>query len=293
MSFIITTDTSCDEMKNTLDDLDIPWIPLTFTIKDETFDDNFSSDTEYQEFYAKLKSGAMPITSQITPLSHEDFFERVANEKKADAIIHLSLSSGLSDTANSAKLGAKNYMKRNKGVKIYCVDTLAATQTHNILLYEAAKMRDKGLSAKKAYEELESLKVRVQGWFMVDSLFHLKRGGRVSGASAVIGTILNIKPILILDFEGKLQVVKKAKGIHKAINILIETIKEYRTDETNEFYVIQANAHNSAELLKECIKREYPKANVKIGWLGPIIGTHCGDGMLGLTFIGKDRKEIR
>jgi len=293
MSFILTTDTSCDEFKNVLDSLNIPWIPLTFTINGETFDDNFTDDAEYQAFYAKLEGGAMPTTSQITPLSHEEFFKKVLTEQKSDTIIHLSLSGGLSDTANAAKKGAADCMTRNPKAKIYCVDTQLATQGHNILLYEALKMRDKGLSAKEAYEKIEKLKARVHAWFMVDSLYHLKRGGRVSGVSAAIGTILNIKPVLIVNHEGKLKVVKKLKGMLKAINFFMEIIKEYSTNDTNEFYIVQANAYKNAELLKVHIEKEYPSARIKIGWLGPIIGTHCGGGMLGLVFIGRDRKEIK
>jgi len=292
MNFILTTDTACDERKGTLDELRIPWIPLTYMIKNEVFADDFSSDAQYQEFYAKLAAGAMPTTSQITPHAHEEFFESVFTKRKINAIIHLSLSGGLSDTANCAKLGAENYMKRNPNAKIYCVDTLSATQGHNLLLYGALKMRDQGFAAEKAYAELEKLKSKVQAWFMVDNLYHLKRGGRVSGASAAIGTILNIKPILIIDREGKLSVIKKEKGVNKTVNFFLETIRKYKTDETDEFFIVHANAHKSAELLKERIEKELPFAKVRIGWLGPIIGAHCGSGMFGLTFIGKDKKEL-
>jgi len=293
MNFILTTDTSCDEFRNVLDGLNIPWIPLTFTINGETFEDNFTSDAEYKAFYEKLQKGAKPITSQITPLSHEEFFEKVISERGVNEIVHLSLSGGLSDTANAAKLGAKNYMERNPKAKIYCVDTLIATQGHNLLLYKALEMRVHGWPAEKAYREIEKLKARTQGWFMVNNLFHLKRGGRVSGASAVIGTILNIKPLLTINHEGKLVVVGKAKGVSKATDFFLETIEKYKADDTDDFYIIQAGALENAELLKERLMKKYPSASVRVGWLGPIIGTHCGDGMLGITFIGKDRKDIK
>jgi DegV family protein with EDD domain len=292
MKFVLTTDTSCDEYRNVLDELNIPWIPLTYTINSETFDDNFSLDKEYEAFYKKLGNGDMPTTSLITPLSHEEFFERVFNERKTDAIIHLSLSGGLSETANAAKKAADDYMTRHTNKKIYIVDTLSATQGHNMLLYKAVELRDQCLSVEKAYEEIEKLKSRVHAWFMVDNLFHLKRGGRVSGISAAVGTVLNIKPILIINREGKLMVVKKAQGATKTINFFLATIKKYKTDDTSEFYIVQANAQKNAELLKERIEKEYPSARVKIGWLGPIIGTHCGDGMFGVGFIGKDKKEL-
>ena len=291
MNFVLTTDTSCDEFKGVLDELDIPWIPLTFTIGGETFDDNFSSDAEYKDFYKKLDGGAVPTTSQINMFAHEEFFEKVLSERKANAIIHLSLSGGLSDTANSARKAAADYMARNPKAEIYIVDTLSATHGHNLLLYEAIKLRDKGLSAEKAYVEIERLKTQVHAWFMVDNLFHLKRGGRVSGASAAIGTILNIKPVLIIDRDGKLTVVKKVKGTANVLNFFLETIKKYRTDGTCEVFLVHSNAQKNIGLLKKRIEKECPWARPRVGWLGPIIGAHCGRGLVGMTFIGKDKKE--
>ena len=289
MNFVLTTDTSCDEFKSVLDGLNVPWIPLTYTINGETFDDNFSSESEYKEFYKKIESGAMPTTSQINTFAHEEFFERVLNEKKANTIVHFSLSGGLSDTANSARKAAENYTARNPKDKIYIVDTLSATQGHNLLLYEAIKLRDKGLSAEKAYEEIEKLKTQVHAWFMVDDLLHLKRGGRVSGASAAIGTILNIKPILIIDGEGKLTVVKKAKGTANVLNFFLETIEKNKTDATCEFFLVHSNAPKEIDLLKKRIEKQFPWARPRIGWLGPIIGAHCGSGLVGMTFLGKDK----
>ena len=292
MNFVLTTDTSCDEFKGVLNELNIPWIPLTFTIKGETFEDDFNSDGEYKAFYKRLDGGAIPTTSQINTFAHEEFFERVLAERKANAIIHLSLSGGLSDTANSARKAAEEYMSRNPQVKIYITDTLSATHGHNLLLFEAMKLRDAGLPAEKAYEEIERLKTRVHAWFMVDNLFHLKRGGRVSGASAAIGTILNIKPVLNINREGKLAVVKKVKGTANAVNFLLETIKRHKTDESCEVFLVHSNAHKDIELLKKRIESECPWARPRVGWLGPIIGAHCGAGLVGMTFIGKDKNEL-
>ena len=292
MKFVLTTDTSCDEFKSVLDGLNVPWIPLTFTIDGEIFDDNFSSDGEYKDFYKKLDGGAMPTTSQINIFAHEEFFERVLAERNADSIVHLTLSGGLSDTANSARKAAENYMSRNPQAQIYIVDTLSATQGHNLLLYEAIKLRDNGVAAGQAFEEIEKLKTQVHAWFMVDNLHHLKRGGRVSGASAAIGTILNIKPILIIDGEGKLSVVKKVKGTANALNFFLETIERHRTDATCEFFLVHSNAHKEIDLLKKQIEKKFSWARPRIGWLGPIIGTHCGAGLVGMTFIGKEKLTV-
>ena len=293
MNFILTTDTSCDELKTVLNDPNVPWIPLSFTIQGRTFEDDFSSDAEYRAFYKKLAGGARPTTSQITPLAHEEFFEKVVKEHKAAAIVHLSLSGGLSDTANSAVKGAESYMARDPKVKIYITDTFAATQTHNLLVREGIRLRGGGASAEEAYGRLELLKARLQGWFMVDDLFHLRRGGRISGASAAIGTVLNIKPVLILDRDGKLAIVKKVQGTSKVFNFFLDVIEKYKTDDTDEVAVIHANAYKNAELLKARILERYPSFRVPIGWLGPVIGAHCGEGMIGLTFAGKNRSEIK
>jgi len=290
MQFILTTDTSCDSFKTDLDKAGVPWIPLTFTIDGNTNDDNFSSDGEYQAFYDKIAVGAKPTTSQINTFAHEEFFTKVLEGNKIKNIVHLVLSGGLSDTINSAKLAAENTMKKIIGCKVIIVDTISATRGHQILVDKGIELRDKDVSANDAAASLEQVKQSIMHLFMVDDLHHLKRGGRVSGASAFFGTLLKIKPCLTINHEGKLAVIKKAKGAKGAMNFFVDMIKEHMPDKENgTFYLVNANAHKYVDEFSDRLKTEFPNCKQVKGWIGPVIGAHTGSGTFGLAFVGKTR----
>jgi DegV family protein with EDD domain len=181
-------------------------------------------------------------------------------------------------------------MEKLPGTKIYIVDTLSATHGHHLLLKQGIRMRDEGLTAEQTAEELNVTAPKIQHWFMVDDLHHLRRGGRISGASAVLGTLLKIKPILVVNGKGKLDVVKKVHGVKKAIDYFMDAISRYKPAGNGEFLLVNANAHGYAAELAERIRAAYPDCPVSIGWVGPVIGAHTGSGMFGVTFIGADRE---
>jgi len=292
MSFTLTTDTSCDAFKSELDAAGIPWVPLTFTIDGgEANEDNYSNNSQYQAFYDKLATGVKAATSQINTFTHEEFFEKVLANNDGKEVVHLTLSGGLSETVNSARVAASIVNERHGSTKIHIVDTLSATQGHRIILDHAVELQKEGKSATEATSALNAFAPKIQHWFMVDDLNHLKRGGRVSAASALIGGLLKIKPILTIDAIGKLQVVKKAKGSAAAINFFMDTIKESKEDlENGAFYVVNANAHKNVEALKERLAEAYPNCPIKGGWVGPVIGAHTGSGTFGLAFVGNKER---
>ncbi|MCL2061662.1 MAG: DegV family protein [Firmicutes bacterium] len=293
MKFTLTTDTACDVFRSELDGLNVPWIPLTYTVKGETSEDNFDSDAQYQAFYDLLKSGAMPTTSQINSFAHAEFFENILAADKTVPIVHLTLSGGLSETVNSARIAAAEVMEKISGAQIYIVDTLSATQGHNHILKEGLRLRDTQVEGADAAKQLADFAGRIHHWFMVDDLHHLKRGGRVSGASAVIGTLLKIKPVLIINHEGKLAVVKKAHGVAKAMNFILDMVAQHKADfSSGEFIVVNANAHENAKELGRRLAEKYPECPVSIGWIGPIIGAHTGSGVFGVTFLGRENSRL-
>lgn len=286
--FLLTTDTSCDIPRLELDRLQIPWTPLTFTVSGQTFADDFSSDKEYKTFYDKVRTGAMPITSQISAYIHEEFFCAQLG-KGATEIVHLTLSGGLSSTYASAVAGAKNALEKHPTCKIFVIDTLSATQGHRALLEDAILLRDKGMNGQEAAAELEKQKERIHHWIVVDDLMHLKRGGRVSGPAAYIGSMLKIKPVLIINNEGKLAVVYKAKGTAKAMNYVLEMMHRYAQDiATQTVYLASADATDKAEEMAKLITAEFG-CKVVTGWIGPVIGAHTGAGTLGIVFKGEGR----
>lgn len=285
--FLLSTDTSCDEMKSVMREKRISYIPLTYTVDGVTHDDDFDSDGEYGAFYAMLREKKMPTTSQITAFAHEEYFDKLI-EGGAKNIIHLTLSSGLSNTYNSAVMGAAAAMEKHPDAKVYVVDSLSATQGQCFVMDEGVKLRDAGTEPEDAVRMLNDAAANVHHWFFADDLFHLRRGGRVSTASAIIGSMLKIKPVLIINDEGRLAVVHKAKGVRGALKYFTEQYEKYAEDTKGDVYLPQGDNFELAETFKRELEETYG-CRVKIGWVGPIIGAHTGGGMLGFVFKGKGR----
>lgn len=290
MAFLLTVDKACDERSTVLDELKIPWIPMTFTMDGrEVVPDTFATDAEYQNFYQQMEAGAMPTTSQTSVEQHQAFFEQVIKQYQPTEILHLSLAGGISNNIFNAQKAAENLKAPYPGVQIYCLDTILATQAMNVLVYEAVKLRDAGLDAQTAYQKLAELRMHVQPWFMVDDLQHLKRGGRISTVAAAFGSMLRLKPILKIDTDGTLKVVNKVMGVRKALDFFVDLIAKESDQLPAEVFLIHAHAPANLALLQQKINQKYPQIKVRTGWLGPIIGAHCGSGMIGLGFIGKHR----
>ena len=285
--FLLSTDTSCDEMKSVMREKRISYIPLTYTVDGVTHDDDFDSDGEYGAFYAMLREKKMPTTSQITAFAHEEYFDKLI-EGGAKNIIHLTLSSGLSNTYNSAVMGAAAAMEKHPDAKVYVVDSLSATQGQCFVMDEGVKLRDAGTEPEDAVRMLNDTAANVHHWFFADDLFHLRRGGRVSTASAIIGSMLKIKPVLIINNEGRLAVVHKAKGVRGALKYFTEHYEKYAEDTKGDVYLPQGDNFELATAFKRELEETYG-CRVKIGWVGPIIGAHTGCGMLGFVFKGKGR----
>lgn len=287
--FAITTDTACDIKRGELKRRGIAYIPMAYCIDGVTYYDEFDTDEEYDNFYSLLKKGAMPTTTQINPAIHEQFFEeQIAAGKKE--ILHITLSSGLSATYDSAVAGAKTVMENHPDVKIYVVDSLGATQAQSYVVDKADEFRQSGFSAEETANKLNDLTKRLQVWVIAEDLFHLKRGGRVSAVAAVFGTALNIKPLIILSSDGKLLPVEKAMGMRNGLSAFIKKVKQYCSDmENGTFYIAQANTADLAEELTNRLRENGAKGTIKTGWIGPVIGSHTGGGTIGLIFEGEPR----
>ena len=288
--FTLTTDSAVDVFRSELDKLGVYWVPLTYTIDGVTYADDFSDDGRYKDFYDRIRNGAMPVTSQINPYEHEEFWERVIAKTGPTDIVHLTLSGGLSKTYESACKAAENFMTKHSDSRVYVVDSLGATQAEMPVFEAALRMRDSGEDASVAADALRAYAHRIQVYIVADDLFHLKRGGRVSAASAVIGSLLKIKPLIIFDDAGRLQVYKKPAGWKKALRVILDHIAEYCPQpETKKFWIAHADAYDKAEEAKAAILQAYPGAEVQIGWIGPVIGAHTGAGTIGILFEANSR----
>ena len=288
--FTLTTDSAVDVFRSKLDELGVFWVPLTFTIDGVTYEDDFSDDAKYKEFYDKVRAGALPVTSQINPFTHEEFWEKVIEKTGPTDIVHLTLSSGLSETYSSACKAAESFMEKHPDSRVYVVDSLAATQAEMPVFETALRLRDAGENAAAAAEALRAYSHRIQVYIIADDLFHLKRGGRVSTAAAVVGSMFKIKPLIVFDDAGKLQVYKKPLGWKKALKMVLDHIDEYCTDPSSkQFWIAHADALDKAEEARDAILAKYPGATVRIGWIGPVIGAHTGAGTIGILFESNSR----
>ena len=290
MSFIVSTDTSCDIFRDELKARRIEYRPLVYTIDDVAYFDEFTKDEDYKGFYDLIRAGKMPTTSQINVAEHEEYFASLCDKYDED-IIHLTLSSGLSSTYESACKAAET-VNAKYGKRVYVVDSLGATVVQRIVVDEAERLRDQGATAAEAAEKLPEFIKHVSVWFMPTDLMHLRRGGRVSGASAVIGTALNIKPILNINKNGGLSVVAKKIGVSKGMSYMCDRFKEYLSPCTTNARVYRPSADSEyADEMKSRLKEICPEADVCVGWVGPVIGAHTGVNMVGVCLLS-DKERI-
>lgn len=240
-------------------------------------------------FYEKLRTGENAVTSQITPLVFKELFRSFLEEGKD--ILYIAFSSGLSGTYNSARLMAEDLEEKYPERKIVCVDSFCASIGEGLLVYLAGCLKKEGKSFQEVTEWVSENRTRICHWFLVDDLIQLKRGGRLSGFEAAVGTALKIKPVLSVDPEGKLTVVTKVRGTKKGIDYLVERLKEDGINTKEQTVIVgHADASETAEQLKNILLSEGLVKEVIIANIGPIIGTHVGGGMFALTFLGENYK---
>lgn len=289
---VISTDSCADEFKSILKDQNIEYKAMVYILGEE-HRDHFDKQEEYDNFYAGMRDGAMPTTSMLNAYEMTEYFEELIKQHDCD-IVHLTLSSGLSGTYDNTMQAANEVNEKHPNNKVYVVDSLGASQGQNMLARLAAKERDKGLTAEGIYNRLQEVKHNVQHVFFINDLFHLRRGGRISSAKAVIGTVMQTKPLLAINNIGKLDIIGKALGNKKAVKMIAEKLEEYGLqNEKQEVLIASADSMDDALLLKKFILKRFNKVDVLIKNLGPLIGSHTGPGALGVIFMGKDRPQSK
>lgn len=286
--FTIVTDSSCDLSASLAEQMHIRVIPLSVFV-DGKQHYNFldGSDISFEDFYAQLNDGAMVTTSAINVGQVKTVFE--SELMCGHDVLYLGFSSALSGTYNAAVNAAAELEGVYPGKRILTVDTLCASLGQGLLVYLAVQKRREGKSIDEVRDYIESIKLNLCHWFTVDSLLQLKRGGRVSGAKYIVGSMLNIKPVMHVDNDGKLVNISKARGRNASINALFEKLCETAIEPENQtVFISHGNCRDDAEKLAEMIKDKYG-CRVVINFVGPVIGAHSGQGTLALFFIGSER----
>ena len=289
MSYLIYSDVSLDIDKDFAASHDIGYVPMEYVLGEETFYcKEPESDEMMHDFYEKLRNKIKTQTSQITPNHYMELFEPLVKEGKS--LIYLSLSSGLSNTYESALLAVQNLKADYDNVNIEVIDTYSATGGMGLLVESAFANMEAGMSLEENAEWLRKHALKVNLWFKVEDLMYLKRGGRVSAATAVMGTALNIKPILRINTEGRLETIDKKRGNKMAFKGLIEKFENsFDPSVGNVVYICGADCMQDAEALKGMLLEKFPDLTVRVTMLSPIIGAHTGPDMLALIHYGKER----
>ena len=284
--YVIITDSSADLVPEILNHPDVHYIQLDVIVEGEEAREN--CDVDSKEFYAKLRTKKNATTSAASL----DKFIKPMESFLADGadILYVGFSSGLSSTYNAGFVAAQELSEKYPDRKIYTVDTLAASLGEGLLVYLAAKMMDGGADIDTVRDWLEANKLNMAHWFTVDDLFFLKRGGRVSAATAIVGSMLSIKPVMHMDNEGKLIKVTTARGRKASIDALFDKMKETAIEPAKQVvFISHGDALEDAEYLADRIKKELGVEDVKIGYVGPVIGAHSGPGTIALFFLATER----
>lgn len=285
--YVIVSDLTMDLSSDLMGELGILTLPMEVLIEEKSHN---GSDIDINEFYSKMRNKVPVSTTQINPAEFEEYFSNYFEQGKD--IIYLCLSSGLSGMYNSACLVAKELASKYPERKLKVIDTLSASLGIGYLAEVASKMRSAGDDIEKVADHLNKIKNELYHWFMVDDLYHLKRGGRISAGTAFVGSMMNIKPILKIDEEGKLKVCESVRGRKKAFNTLISKLQESAQnkdmkDET--IYIAHADCEDDAKFLAEEIEKRFGFKNIVIHSITPVIGAHTGAGTLALIFHGEEK----
>ena len=286
MNYKIITDSACDLPAAMLAQLDVTAVPLIVNFRGEAREDSVA-EAEVKTLYDAMRGGEVASTSAINPDGWASAIEAALTEDK-DVLV-LAFSGGLSTTYQSAVIAANDLLEKYPQRKIYVVDTASAALGQGLLVWHVCKQRDNGLTLEQLRDWTEDNKLHVGHWFTVDDLVYLKRGGRVSAATAVLGTMLNIKPVLRVDDEGHLISMVKARGRKNAIETLVKKFDETTEGYDNEVaFISHADALEDAQKLEQMVLQRGVK-QVFIGNLGAVIGAHAGPGTLALFFMAQHR----
>ena len=290
-NFKIITDSTCDLPPHVIKELKIHVIPMEYTLDGfNQFQDIFDQGEKTKAFYNHLKDGKKPATSMVNTQRYIDIFSSYLDQDRD--VLHISFSSGLSGSHNASRMAAEELKEIYPERKIIIIDSKAASIGQGLLVYHAAVLKNQGMEMSELVGWIEDNINQVRHWFTVEDLHHLKRGGRIGVITANVGTVLSIKPILSVDADGKLMNVCKVMGRKKSLNELLNRMKaEAVTPEEQIVIIGHGDSLEDALLLEKKVRQTLSVKEVILTYIGPIIGSHTGPGMVGLTFLGKKIEE--
>ncbi len=286
--YMITTDNCADLPESYMEENGIGCTYLSYTMDGKVY--HYPDFLPEKEFYARVRGGALPTTAQVNPEQVRMLIEPYLKEGKD--VLHIAFSSGLSGSCNSAKLAAEDLREQYPDRKIYVIDSLCASMGQGLFVYYALQKKKEGMTIEENAAWLEDHKLNLVHLFTVDNLFHLHRGGRVSRTTAIVGSVLSIKPILHVDDEGHLIAIGKVRGRKKSINELADLMEQKLgsyAESCDTIFISHGDCEEDAKLLAERIRSRHHLKTVMIHYVGAVIGAHSGPGTLALFFLGDSR----
>ena len=285
-SFIITTDTTSDLPEQYLKEHHIDIIPLYYVLDGIHY--GGEQNLTPKDFYNKMRNGLMPTTNACNPEDVKSLFMKYMKQGKA--ILHIAFSSGLSSSYSNAVLAVNELKESYPDAVIYVIDSLCASLGEGLLVHKAVSLRDKGTSIEETVQWLEENKLHLCHNFTVNDLFHLHRGGRVSKTTAILGTLVNVKPILHVDDEGHLIPLSNVRGRKKSLHALVDRMAEQITGYENDIvFISHGDSYEDAQYVANLVKERFGIENILINYVSPTIGAHSGPGTIALFFMGEKR----
>ena len=288
--FVIMTDSCCDLNADEVKDLALTVLPLSFRMDDKTMlDTPDHADMSPETFFEKIAAEASCMTAAVNVGTFSDAMKAALDAGKD--ILCINFSSALSTTYQSACIAAEELRAQYPDAKILVIDSLSASRGLGMLLYYAAAEKRKGKTIEEVAAFVQETIPHQCHWFTVADLNHLKRGGRVSAATAAVGTMLGIKPVMHMDDEGRLTAVGKARGMKAALTELVDTMEKLSVKPASKqtVFLCHANCPDYADFVKDLLRERFGITDVRSDFIGPVIGAHVGCGTLGLFFMGEKR----
>ena len=291
-NFVLTCCSTADMPKSFFDEQGIPFAKFHFIMDGTEYEDDLGQSMPFDVFYKKIEDGAQPTTSQVNAEDYEKMW--VGFLESGQDILHITLSSGISGTINSARVAQSTMQERYPSRRIVIVDSLGASSGYGLLVTRACELRDEGKSLDETAQWLEDNKLKLHHWFFSTDLSSYLRGGRISKTSAVFGTLLKICPLLNMNTLGELIPREKIRTKQKVIKTIVERMEEHAQegkDYSGKCYISYSACYEDARAVADLVEARFPKLDgqVMINSIGTVIGSHTGPGTVALFFFGDDR----
>lgn len=292
--YILTCCSTADMPYEYFNRRNIPFVCFHYNMDGKDYPDDLGQSMSFKEFYDRIKAGAMPTTSQVNVGQFIEFFEQFL--RNGQDILHVSLSTGLSGSYNSACSARERLLASYPERKILIVDSLGASSGYGLLMDTVADMRDSGISIEEVHSWVEENKLNIHHWFFSTDLTHYKRGGRISAVSAVAGTLLNICPLMNMSYDGKLIPRTKIRGKKHVIEEIVHMMELHAQNGVNysgKCFISNSLCYDDARKVADLVEERFPNLDgtVMINSVGTVIGSHTGPGTVALFFFGDKRED--